>query len=69
MMKQSLVVDVLENGPSSPAAKFFDIDWTPPKEGLANKVVANSQRSVRQGPRKWRDPSALRGRGFRDRLL
>jgi (1->4)-alpha-D-glucan 1-alpha-D-glucosylmutase len=31
--------DVLENGPSSPAAKFFDIDWTPPKEGLANKVL------------------------------
>jgi (1->4)-alpha-D-glucan 1-alpha-D-glucosylmutase len=30
---------VLENGPSSPAAKFFDIDWTPPKEGLANKVL------------------------------
>ena len=31
--------DVLENGPSSPSAKFFDIDWTPPKEDLANKVL------------------------------
>jgi (1->4)-alpha-D-glucan 1-alpha-D-glucosylmutase len=31
--------DVLENGPSSPYAKFFDIDWTPPKEDLANKVL------------------------------
>jgi (1->4)-alpha-D-glucan 1-alpha-D-glucosylmutase len=31
--------DVLENGPSSPYAKFFDIDWTPPKEDLTNKVL------------------------------
>jgi (1->4)-alpha-D-glucan 1-alpha-D-glucosylmutase len=31
--------DVLENGPSSPYAKFFDIDWTPPKEDLADKVL------------------------------
>jgi (1->4)-alpha-D-glucan 1-alpha-D-glucosylmutase len=31
--------DVLENGPSSPFAKFFDIDWTPPKPDLANKVL------------------------------
>src|SRR5215510_14278006 len=31
--------DVLENGPSSPYAKFFDIDWAPPKENLANKVL------------------------------
>jgi (1->4)-alpha-D-glucan 1-alpha-D-glucosylmutase len=31
--------DVLENGPSSPYAKFFDIDWAPPKEDLANKVL------------------------------
>jgi (1->4)-alpha-D-glucan 1-alpha-D-glucosylmutase len=31
--------DVLENGPSSPYAKFFDIDWTPPKENLAHKVL------------------------------
>jgi (1->4)-alpha-D-glucan 1-alpha-D-glucosylmutase len=31
--------DVLENGRSSPYAKFFDIDWAPPKEDLANKVL------------------------------
>ncbi|MBZ5495341.1 MAG: malto-oligosyltrehalose synthase [Acidobacteriia bacterium] len=31
--------DVLENGPSSPYAWFFDIDWNPPKEDLANKVL------------------------------
>ena len=31
--------DVIENGPSSPFARFFDIDWTPPKEALANKVL------------------------------
>jgi (1->4)-alpha-D-glucan 1-alpha-D-glucosylmutase len=31
--------DILENGPSSPFARFFDIDWTPPKADLANKVL------------------------------
>ncbi len=31
--------DVLENGPSSPYADFFDIDWSPPKDDLANKVL------------------------------
>ncbi len=31
--------DVLENGPSSPFAHFFDIDWRPPKEELVNKVL------------------------------
>jgi (1->4)-alpha-D-glucan 1-alpha-D-glucosylmutase len=31
--------DVLENGPSSPYARVFDIDWAPPKEDLANKVL------------------------------
>ena len=31
--------DVLENGPSSPYARFFDIDWHPPKENFANKVL------------------------------
>jgi (1->4)-alpha-D-glucan 1-alpha-D-glucosylmutase len=24
-------LDVLENGPSAPSARFFDIDWRPPK--------------------------------------
>jgi len=31
--------DVLENGPSSPYARYFDIDWHPPKEELTNKVL------------------------------
>jgi (1->4)-alpha-D-glucan 1-alpha-D-glucosylmutase len=31
--------DVLENGPSSPYARYFDIDWAPPKADLANKVL------------------------------
>jgi (1->4)-alpha-D-glucan 1-alpha-D-glucosylmutase len=31
--------DVLENGPSSPSAKFFDIDWTPVKEELYAKLL------------------------------
>ena len=31
--------DVLENGPSSPFARYFDIDWSPPKEELTNKVL------------------------------
>lgn len=31
--------DVLENGPSSPYASFFDIDWLPPKRDLASKVL------------------------------
>jgi (1->4)-alpha-D-glucan 1-alpha-D-glucosylmutase len=32
-------MDVLENGPSSPYAKFFDIDWTPVKKELKDKVL------------------------------
>lgn len=31
--------DVLENGPGSPYASFFDIDWNPLKPDLANKVL------------------------------
>jgi (1->4)-alpha-D-glucan 1-alpha-D-glucosylmutase len=31
--------DVLENGPSSPYAHYFDIDWHPPKQELVNKVL------------------------------
>jgi (1->4)-alpha-D-glucan 1-alpha-D-glucosylmutase len=31
--------DVLENGPSSSFARYFDIDWNPPKTTLANKVL------------------------------
>ena len=32
-------LDVLENGPSSPYAGFFDIEWNPPKPELRNKVL------------------------------
>jgi isoamylase len=31
--------DVLENGPSSPCAEFFDIDWSPPKADLTDRVL------------------------------
>jgi (1->4)-alpha-D-glucan 1-alpha-D-glucosylmutase len=31
--------DVLENGPSSPYAQFFDIDWRPPKSDLNDKAL------------------------------
>jgi len=31
--------DVLENGPSSPFADFFDVDWDPVKPELRNKVL------------------------------
>ncbi len=31
--------DVLENGPSSAFARYFDIDWQPPKQELVNKVL------------------------------
>ena len=31
--------DVLENGPGSPYAAYFDIDWRPVKEELQNKIL------------------------------
>lgn len=31
--------DVLENGPSSPFAAYFDIDWRPPKPDLRDRVL------------------------------
>jgi len=31
--------NVLENGPSSPFARYFDIDWSPPKAELQDKVL------------------------------
>ena len=31
--------DVLENGPASPHAAYFDIDWHPVKEELRNKIL------------------------------
>ncbi len=35
----TLWMDVLENGPSSPYASFFDIVWNPIKQELKNKVL------------------------------
>jgi len=32
-------MDVLENGPSSPYARYFDVDWQPVKRELENKVL------------------------------
>ncbi len=32
--------DVLENGPSSAYASFFDVDWQSPEEKLRNKILA-----------------------------
>lgn len=32
-------MDVLENGPSSPYASYFDVDWTPVKKELRDKVL------------------------------
>ena len=32
-------MDVLENGPSSRFARFFDIEWQPVKDELADKVL------------------------------
>ncbi len=32
--------DVLENGPASPYASYFDVEWHPPEEKLRNKVLA-----------------------------
>jgi (1->4)-alpha-D-glucan 1-alpha-D-glucosylmutase len=31
--------DILENGPGSQFASYFDIDWSPPKQDLKNKVL------------------------------
>lgn len=31
--------DILENGPSSPYARYFDIDWDPPRLELKNQVL------------------------------
>ena len=35
----ALWLDVLENGPSSVHAGFFDIDWKPVKAELENKIL------------------------------
>jgi (1->4)-alpha-D-glucan 1-alpha-D-glucosylmutase len=37
--QNSLWVELLENGPSSQTAHFFDVEWHPVKEELADKVL------------------------------
>jgi (1->4)-alpha-D-glucan 1-alpha-D-glucosylmutase len=37
--QNALWVDLLENGPSSRTAHFFDVEWHPVKEELADKVL------------------------------
>ncbi|HYO63320.1 MAG TPA: malto-oligosyltrehalose synthase [Pyrinomonadaceae bacterium] len=32
-------LDVLENGPGSPFARFFDVDWRPPNPNLTDKIL------------------------------
>ncbi|HYE14444.1 MAG TPA: malto-oligosyltrehalose synthase [Pyrinomonadaceae bacterium] len=32
-------LDLLENGPSSPFARFFDVDWNPPNPSMKNRVL------------------------------
>ena len=46
--------DVLENGPNSPYAHFFDIDWHPVKPELANRCccrfsASNTARCSKNG--------------------
>jgi maltooligosyltrehalose synthase len=41
--------DVLENGPSSPYARHFDIDWAPVKKELKDKVLIPVLRTRRSG--------------------
>ena len=58
-------MDVLENGPGSPYASFFDIDWMPLKPDLAYKVLlAHSGRPVRQSARRAAARPVVRGGGL-----
>jgi (1->4)-alpha-D-glucan 1-alpha-D-glucosylmutase len=41
--------DVLENGPSSRYAGFFDVDWDPPEAKLRNTVCRQTVRFGRLG--------------------
>ena len=54
--------DVLENGPSSVYAAYFDVDWDPPESKLRNMVLLpDPRRPLRPGARGGRAPAA-RGR-------
>ena len=52
--------DVLENGPSSPTAKFFDIDWDAAQGGAAREAAAaDPRRPVRPGARARRTEAGV----------
>jgi (1->4)-alpha-D-glucan 1-alpha-D-glucosylmutase len=38
--QNQMLMDVLENGPSSPFSEYFDIEWNHPYESLKGKVLA-----------------------------
>ena len=62
--------DLLENGPSSPAAIFFDVDWSPAKAELqAQAAAADSGRPVRPGSRARRAAAGVRRTGAGAALL
>ncbi len=56
-------LDVLENGRASPRAGFFDIDWTPIKPELRDRVLLpDPAGSVRPRARVAAAPARVRGR-------
>ena len=58
-------MDVLENGPSSIYAPYFDIDWQPLKSDLRDKVLLPIlERSIRTRPGARRAAGALRRGAF-----
>ena len=58
--------DVLENGPASPHAPYFDIDWRPVKLELRElRPAADPRRTVRQSPGSGRVETGIsQGRFF-----
>jgi (1->4)-alpha-D-glucan 1-alpha-D-glucosylmutase len=70
-LSNSRWLDVLENGPSSPHARFFDVDWYPPREDLANKVLLPilAGGSIRPRARNPADSNRIRIGRIRGALL
>ncbi len=63
-------MDVLENGPASRYAHFFDIDWSPIDRDLAGRVLLPVLGNrVRHGARRRRDRASLRAGTRSDRGL
>ena len=63
--------DVLENGPASPYAGYFDIDWyASPRPELRDRVLLpDPGRALRRGAGGGRAAPGVRGRGLRAALL